>query len=683
MKKQELQTIIRKIQNRCYLENPTKITYYRDEEGNVIFKAFFDSLCIPKSLRLQDSDIQNTFTTQNTYEYEDNFQILSLNQDKGYVEFIPDNQHFHIIKNYTDANKAASSKEESLIVQLASKRINEDFAKAKGYILYESENIPTESNNELTKDIKVAAETGSEVIHEKNAYVIGIEAPGTKRAQEILVQALSKVPKESSSMVFLTLPKNENLKDIPSLAVSSLDAFSAATIEVLGVPKTIAYLAVDGNQECLNALKRVKLKSVTYLTDTAEKGLVQNNIAGLLNSLAESKLNKLSKKNFLEGETGLSTEVNNSKTDNLDTKVDANTDTKTNSSVDIANAENEITDNSSTSEIIHDNSAEALIPVIHQLEQKAQKFGKLITTGKTKEIVEASKKGDVLKKFEKNKEKEKGTPILDDIYGKSGIQGAKELRAEREKIIADTLKNTPVPFDPNGDTKKKIESSLVIASTTIRDEGLKSVNSLFMGDREKVTLSKNSVSTGMFTGVKSKTSDYAINTQTSDSKTGLDRLATQYTPVAETHYHLFMAYELKNSNFSPVFDPKFQALLNLLDKTAFTVKNTTVKDTTKDSTENEAEDESTDKAEDEAEDKVENETKETSNNETNNESGKDSKSDTNMNADSNSESGESTGNTANAAPTKDSAEAASPKQESLSKNSFGEYERLLNIWGLN
>ena len=100
MTKADLKIILLKIQNRCGLEEPTKITYYWNDKQQVVFKAFFESLYLPEALRVDEDNIQNSFTVQNVYEFEDEFEIIGLNQDEGYVEFIPDNQKFKIVNSY-------------------------------------------------------------------------------------------------------------------------------------------------------------------------------------------------------------------------------------------------------------------------------------------------------------------------------------------------------------------------------------------------------------------------------------------------------------------------------------------------------------------------------------------------------------------------------------------------------
>ena len=50
MTKGELAVLVKKVQAECGLEDPVKITYYRDEEGRVVFKLWFDSLILPGTL---------------------------------------------------------------------------------------------------------------------------------------------------------------------------------------------------------------------------------------------------------------------------------------------------------------------------------------------------------------------------------------------------------------------------------------------------------------------------------------------------------------------------------------------------------------------------------------------------------------------------------------------------------
>ena len=148
MTKGELNTLIRKVQNECGLESPTKITYYWNAEDKLVFKLFFESLAVPDSLKIEEEHIQNLFTVNNIYPYEDDFLISSYNTEHGYVEVIPTDQQFKVINSYKElANARDNSINESIVV-LAGRRLNEKVAQAHGYILQEAEeDIPAEGEN--------------------------------------------------------------------------------------------------------------------------------------------------------------------------------------------------------------------------------------------------------------------------------------------------------------------------------------------------------------------------------------------------------------------------------------------------------------------------------------------------------------------------------------------------------
>jgi len=166
MTKGELKTIILKIQNRCGLEEPTRITYYWDEKNRIVFKAFFESLYLPESLRVDSEFIKNTFITQNVYEYTDDFEILELNQDEGFVKFVTDNQDFKIADSYTDVPKDTGDEKTEQVV-LAGSRLNETFARRKKFILFESTPSKEEEeaealiqNSDIPNDLKKARDAG-------------------------------------------------------------------------------------------------------------------------------------------------------------------------------------------------------------------------------------------------------------------------------------------------------------------------------------------------------------------------------------------------------------------------------------------------------------------------------------------------------------------------------------------
>lgn len=161
MTKEELKTIILKIQNECALEAPTKITYFWNEEEKLVFKLFFDSLYLPKVLDISDHEkIKNLFTTQNVYEFEDDFKILDLDTKEGFILVLPKDQNFKVVNTYKDLKDeepGENEKEESVL--LAGKKLNENFAKSWGMILQEGEEPkPAGEAEEQTAAVKDASD---------------------------------------------------------------------------------------------------------------------------------------------------------------------------------------------------------------------------------------------------------------------------------------------------------------------------------------------------------------------------------------------------------------------------------------------------------------------------------------------------------------------------------------------
>ena len=155
MTKGELAVIVKKVQAECGLEDPTRITYYRDEEGKVVFKLWFDSLILPETLAGKKKDefewqanVNNTFINNEPYLYDDDFTILEYNEEEGWVKVLPDQQDFEIVESY---NKLIDSKDEDS-VRLQGKKLNEKVAKAYSLTLYEAEDEVASDINTLTND---------------------------------------------------------------------------------------------------------------------------------------------------------------------------------------------------------------------------------------------------------------------------------------------------------------------------------------------------------------------------------------------------------------------------------------------------------------------------------------------------------------------------------------------------
>ena len=176
MTKGELAVIVKKVQAECGLEDPTKITYYRDEEGKVVFKLWFDSLILPETLAGKKKDefewqanVNNTFINNEPYLYDDDFTILEYNEEKGWVKVLPDQQDFEIVESY---NKLIDSKDEDS-VRLQGKKLNEKVAKAYSLTLYEAEAEDEVASdiNTLTNDPNFTAKSVEEKKEEKTNKV--------------------------------------------------------------------------------------------------------------------------------------------------------------------------------------------------------------------------------------------------------------------------------------------------------------------------------------------------------------------------------------------------------------------------------------------------------------------------------------------------------------------------------
>lgn len=177
MTKGELAVIVKKVQAECGLEDPIKITYYRDEEGKVVFKLWFDSLILPETLAGKKKDefewqanVNNTFINNEPYFYDDDFTILEYNEENGWVKVLPDQQDFEIVESY---NKLIDSKDEDS-VRLQGKKLNEKVAKAYSLTLYEAEDkvasdIDTSTNdpNFTEKEAKEGKDKETNKVEEK------------------------------------------------------------------------------------------------------------------------------------------------------------------------------------------------------------------------------------------------------------------------------------------------------------------------------------------------------------------------------------------------------------------------------------------------------------------------------------------------------------------------------------
>lgn len=209
MNKGELNTIVKKIQNECGLEEPTKITYYIDDNSQVIFKLWFDSLILPKSLRTDKSDlplsnIKNTFVNEKSYLYEDDFKILDFDEEKGWIKILTNDQDFNIVENYKQLSR------NSLKETLAGKRLNKSVSNSYKLPLFEAEEVETESDETDSKEVE---ENNKSSMEPKKVLFIAFTGYilGNKELTDSLANILKNITPNVNGNT-LTLPKDTSLK---------------------------------------------------------------------------------------------------------------------------------------------------------------------------------------------------------------------------------------------------------------------------------------------------------------------------------------------------------------------------------------------------------------------------------------------------------------------------------------
>lgn len=279
MTQAELKTLIKKIQNRCSLEDVSKVTYYWNSDHKIVFKLFFESLFLPEELRVESPKLQNTFLTQNVYEYTDDFKILSLNQDEGFIEVLPDNQDFNIINSYKDSNEKDVIQDSR--IRLAGKNLNEAFAKSKKYILHEDENIATEEavSEKASEDKKAKLEPPEKT----NAFVIGIQMLPTSAGTELLKKAISDAQTvEQPVKLCFGVP---NAKKYPGFTLDCIRTFGLIAEESVGQP-TFAYYMGEGNTKGVSLFSELKnsLQNVyAEPSDSSEQVMIEANYKNVVN----------------------------------------------------------------------------------------------------------------------------------------------------------------------------------------------------------------------------------------------------------------------------------------------------------------------------------------------------------------------------------------------------------------
>ena len=238
MTKGELAVIVKKVQAECGLEDPIKITYYRDEEGKVVFKLWFDSLILPETLAGKKKDefewqanVNNTFINNESYLYDDDFTILEYNEEKGWVKVLPDQQDFEIVESY---NKLIDSKDEDS-VRLQGKKLNEKVAKAYSLTLYEAEDevasdIDTSTNdpNFTQKEVEEKKDKETNKVEEKVPtifFAFSLCCPGLVVEE---YKAFAKLIQEANEKA----GQSENKATVKLIYFNSVDSAALALLDM-------------------------------------------------------------------------------------------------------------------------------------------------------------------------------------------------------------------------------------------------------------------------------------------------------------------------------------------------------------------------------------------------------------------------------------------------------------------
>lgn len=238
MTKGELAVIVKKVQAECGLEDPTRITYYRDEEGKVVFKLWFDSLILPETLAGKKKDefewqanVNNTFINNEPYLYDDDFTILEYNEEKGWVKVLPDQQDFEIVESY---NKLIDSKDEDS-VRLQGKKLNEKVAKAYSLTLYEAEdevasdiNTSTNDPNFTEKEAKEGKDKETNKVEEKVPtifFAFSLCCPGLVVEE---YKAFAKLIQEANEKA----GQSENKATVKLIYFNSMDSAALALLDM-------------------------------------------------------------------------------------------------------------------------------------------------------------------------------------------------------------------------------------------------------------------------------------------------------------------------------------------------------------------------------------------------------------------------------------------------------------------
>lgn len=294
MTKNELNTLVRKIQNECGLESPTKITYYWNEERKLVFKLFFESLAVPEDLKIDEENIQNMFTVNDTYLYEDDFLIKDYNTTHGFIEVIPNDQNFKIVNSYKElATEKETNTQEESIVRLAGKRLNEKVAREYGFILQESETPESEGEEATTKTENKENENSAALNSTATAYMCGEVTFVGKEEKDKLIQIFKEWIAFDNSDV-KDLVKKVILKD----ELNSEEYSIVKAISETNVGSIVASISNESESESTKYC--VYEDDEEYVTELVKAADKENSVVLLAPNTAEPPvLNEIQKKSDL------------------------------------------------------------------------------------------------------------------------------------------------------------------------------------------------------------------------------------------------------------------------------------------------------------------------------------------------------------------------------------------------
>lgn len=208
MNKTEMQLILKKIRGECGLGEPEKLTYYRNKDGKVVFKAWFDELITPQELIDTDREASDTkrnkiysqFHDEDQIEYEDDFAIVDFNLHKGWVKFIPNDQDYKYVESFRDIKQdklGLLEVDKQSITLVKGNLIKESAASSYGFIYEDDSSDALDDANESEEDGTAAQDQADKAL----------EVPPTKifvysgRALALVQDAVKNAFQEVNGMI--------------------------------------------------------------------------------------------------------------------------------------------------------------------------------------------------------------------------------------------------------------------------------------------------------------------------------------------------------------------------------------------------------------------------------------------------------------------------------------------------